>query len=151
MRLCHFPNQFYDWNLFVFNSVNLTLVSCFIRAFVFSIFFHFAPPTQLPQRSIAQCLNSSLDLKLVWMIWFLFFLFFLFSFLSFVQYLASDTSNWTIIWFAIWWCTARFASGNAWRCRDYEYLRCNFCFLLFFFIAFQILHSQNIIMILWKC
>lgn len=93
--------------------------------------------TTTAQHSIAQRFNSSsLDLKLV-SEWFGFYIpFFLSFFLSFFclpqHNLASNTSNWTIIWFAFWWCTTWSGSGNAWCCRNYEYLRCKYSFYYIF-------------------
>lgn len=79
--------------------------------------------------SIAQRFNSSsLDLKLVseWFGFYISFFLFLSFFCSPQHNLASNTSNWTIVWLAVRWCTTWFASGNAWCCRNYEHLRCKY-------------------------
>lgn len=82
------------------------------------------------------------------------FLFLYSFFFAHCLIIASNTSNWTIIWFAIWWCTTWYASGNAWCCRDYEYLWCKYFLYYIFrgiFFTNAVQSTVMVLALLWTC
>lgn len=124
-----------DWNLFAFHLVSLMMVlfQCApVRVVcVCCCCLKFDHNNNLRNVLTPRLLTSNLRLNDS------VFIFRLFLFLLFVPIhnLASNTSNWTIVWIAVRWCTTWYASGNAWRCRNYEHLRCKYSFYYNFLLS----------------